>query len=516
MVRRETSLIALRGLAASFVLTVVAFLCRVDNQYMGAVREHGLLSPFLISLLCGFAATCICLAVKPSTAPRSRLVWMVLATVAGVVGLVIPGVLFFAIAPETATSIGLACAIASGLLAGFGIAVALCQWLSSFAAFPASTILVTMSLTFFTTSIVWYVLEQVGGFLVLNVVLVVCMLASGLLFPFALSFGDSRASESPGSRDGSLQADENDVQSRVIREAVGRNLKKPLTAALIGLFFNFFTLGLTFFPDRAGVVGSIPAKPLAYGVIFVIAWLVLRKSTDPGRTVMSFSYFALPIAAAIVLVTPFVSPVIDLEANPLTSALAYSGVALFFIVGLALPLCVFRNNETRTLRCMALSLIGCLLAFGIGMLVFHFLTDIAQVVSLCVMAAYLAVFMVFTMRTSGELTDLQRQVDRNASEIEELEGAGGVDRRLKACEQITEAYGLSPREAEILQLLVRGYGASYVAKRLYISGDTVRTHAKRIYEKTGVHSKDELLELVERTEGLEPFENTLVEQGIRS
>ncbi|MFR1639272.1 MAG: response regulator transcription factor [Eggerthellaceae bacterium] len=54
--------------------------------------------------------------------------------------------------------------------------------------------------------------------------------------------------------------------------------------------------------------------------------------------------------------------------------------------------------------------------------------------------------------------------------------------------------------SRILRFLSRGHGAKYIAERLCISADTVRTHCKRIYEKTGVHAKDELLELVEHAE----------------
>jgi DNA-binding CsgD family transcriptional regulator len=56
-------------------------------------------------------------------------------------------------------------------------------------------------------------------------------------------------------------------------------------------------------------------------------------------------------------------------------------------------------------------------------------------------------------------------------------------------------YGFSNREAEVFSYFIKGYSANYISKDLTISTHTVKTHIKRIYEKTGVHSKNELIAL---------------------
>jgi DNA-binding NarL/FixJ family response regulator len=48
---------------------------------------------------------------------------------------------------------------------------------------------------------------------------------------------------------------------------------------------------------------------------------------------------------------------------------------------------------------------------------------------------------------------------------------------------------LSPREAEILQLLAAGLANRQIAKQLFISEATVKTHLVHIYEKLGVDSR---------------------------
>lgn len=68
------------------------------------------------------------------------------------------------------------------------------------------------------------------------------------------------------------------------------------------------------------------------------------------------------------------------------------------------------------------------------------------------------------------------------------------------CAVAVERYGLSRREADVLDLLARGRDVPYVAEELVISKNTVRSHTKSIFAKTGVHSRQELIDLVESIE----------------
>jgi len=54
-----------------------------------------------------------------------------------------------------------------------------------------------------------------------------------------------------------------------------------------------------------------------------------------------------------------------------------------------------------------------------------------------------------------------------------------------------EQISLTPREEEILALLVEGMNYNIIAEKLYISLDTVRNHIRHIYEKLHVHSKSQ-------------------------
>jgi DNA-binding NarL/FixJ family response regulator len=52
---------------------------------------------------------------------------------------------------------------------------------------------------------------------------------------------------------------------------------------------------------------------------------------------------------------------------------------------------------------------------------------------------------------------------------------------------------LTPREAEVMELLQNGSSNAEIARELQVSIETVRTHARRIYRKLGVRTRRELL-----------------------
>lgn len=77
----------------------------------------------------------------------------------------------------------------------------------------------------------------------------------------------------------------------------------------------------------------------------------------------------------------------------------------------------------------------------------------------------------------------------------------GVHRStLAACQLLASECGLSPRETDVMVQTVRGFSRRAVAQELCLSEETVKTHLGRVYQKTQVHARQELIELVARRE----------------
>lgn len=63
---------------------------------------------------------------------------------------------------------------------------------------------------------------------------------------------------------------------------------------------------------------------------------------------------------------------------------------------------------------------------------------------------------------------------------------------------IGQYHALTSREQDILLLLLEGRNVPAISDKLVVSRNTVKSHIKSIYRKTGVHSRQELLDFVEK------------------
>ena len=71
----------------------------------------------------------------------------------------------------------------------------------------------------------------------------------------------------------------------------------------------------------------------------------------------------------------------------------------------------------------------------------------------------------------------------------------GINHQIDLAFRTFGASILSPREKDVLELMLRGYGTDTSAKRLDIAVETVRRHRKSIYRKLDVSSQTDLFSL---------------------
>ncbi|MDJ1650605.1 MULTISPECIES: helix-turn-helix transcriptional regulator [Gordonibacter] len=79
-------------------------------------------------------------------------------------------------------------------------------------------------------------------------------------------------------------------------------------------------------------------------------------------------------------------------------------------------------------------------------------------------------------------------------------GATSASTLEQRCAAIGAAHGLTDREQEIFEYLARGRNVRFIQEALVVSYNTVKTHVSHVYAKLDVHSHQELIDLVERTQ----------------
>lgn len=68
--------------------------------------------------------------------------------------------------------------------------------------------------------------------------------------------------------------------------------------------------------------------------------------------------------------------------------------------------------------------------------------------------------------------------------------------RERACERLSASHGLTAREAEVLLMISEGNSKQAIADKLVVTLSTVQAHSKTIYRKLAVHSRQEVINLV--------------------
>ena len=106
---------------------------------------------------------------------------------------------------------------------------------------------------------------------------------------------------------------------------------------------------------------------------------------------------------------------------------------------------------------------------------------------ICICVVMLPLFLHLQKRFDTAPADEQERPADSASSIQ------GKDVLL----EIIDAYKLSAREAEVLRFLSKGRSVPYMREAMTLSKSTIETHIKHIYAKVDVHSKQELIDLIE-------------------
>lgn len=254
----------------------------------------------------------------------------------------------------------------------------------------------------------------------------------------------------------------------------------------------------------------------AFVLIGVAVWMLL--SGGEGKEDLLFSFSVLLVVAGFII-----APFTFLTGLPSANALLRIGVRCFDMLVWLVVLSVGRRNLLALLPTYAL--IRCMNAVGtdIGAVAGHTTNDLvgtngdaAMLIAETVLFAFVAFLWLgfrkfsFTdtirgvvgMGASADCARVRNELSENESvpqgEREDAPMGVAVAPSIEdRCRFIGAECGLTERETEIFAMLARGRNGQFVMDHYVVSRNTVKSHVKHIYAKLGVHSQQELIDLVE-------------------
>lgn len=78
--------------------------------------------------------------------------------------------------------------------------------------------------------------------------------------------------------------------------------------------------------------------------------------------------------------------------------------------------------------------------------------------------------------------------------------------RQERVDPLFDSWGLTSREKEVALILAQGRSQTWIADSLHVSINTVNSHVRHIYQKAGIHNRQELIDLVVSGKSLETGE----------
>ncbi len=367
---------------------------------------------------------------------------------------------------------------------GSGIMVQLAGWLQTYARVTPEQTLVYIASSFALGNlfrpflIVWTDLAFLSGFSV-------CCLAGSSALLFSVSRRSPNLQPCWRATVGAVGAEQNRTDKTGEPDdpkgdwSLTETVKASINFVTVGFALFFFADGVMALPPEkyanAHSIG-IPMAATLLATALSFAFIPLLRKDARYDAVHDRLFFLLPIFATFGAFFAFIRM---LDANgAVKNALALSGDtsdACLKTMALFLISLKCRERGISIERLVSPVLILSSLLYVAGIASYAALQEQAMYV-------FLVICMLYILALS--LAAARRATLNTGARIE------------KNCAAVADAFELSSREAEILRLFASEYPISAIAEQLYISPETVKTHRKRIYAKTGVHKQEELLRLV--------------------
>jgi len=138
------------------------------------------------------------------------------------------------------------------------------------------------------------------------------------------------------------------------------------------------------------------------------------------------------------------------------------------------------------------------LFLGISLATFTFSTHSPFIISLVYCVLLYLVLIVIALYAGSVIFDYENFI-QNTDTLQPILIANEEKKPWgKKIELVAKRSNLTSRQREVLHYVARGHNAEHIAKEMYLSLATVKSHIYAIYKKTHVHSQQELINIVEK------------------
>lgn len=283
-----------------------------------------------------------------------------------------------------------------------------------------------------------------------------------------------------------------------------------LCVGFLGFTWEFIAEFGTHDPSMTILFQILPSANLVAIVILLVVWLKFYEKID----FVVLYQVIFPIVATAFLFLPFAS-------YPLNLILVALSSAFFCVASVTMQVtCIqfskrYKINTTVIIGIFAgvvYLLMTC--GFAVGRSVFSSAHGTMELLIIAMLSVYACTIILFALRV-GHRKEGERSGRRHsdvkpsfqtesangfADEKSLLANMGEVqfeDQLVTRCKELADKYGLTAREQEVLLLLARGRNLPYISEKLFVSKNTIRSHSKSIYTKLNIHTKQELMDLVD-------------------
>lgn len=466
-------------LAWLFLLSFSPVFSRTAESALGAWRGWMLIALFVLLLVVSIVA--------PVIEGRGRIVAVLGASGAGVT----LGTLLFAMSSALVVpALGAVVALA---FATFGLAGLLLGWAHMCARMVRRGRVGVTATAAIVGSAVYLLLVPLPGAIALALGAILPIAAAGVLQQAMLAPSSEAIERAEAANGGSARP-------------TGLLYERAFAITIVGfgLLLSLVSRGLA----PIVLVQQLPAGPLFVGaflateIVVTVYMIRVAHREDPN---VAFRPTGLLVAIGF-LALPLAGPALA----PLSMALSFAGIGAFLVYYWIVMGNISQRFSWPPSRVYAqglcLLLLGAALGEGAAALLALLAADEPQRVAFIAIVALFALAFTFWMKVEGavfasEPIDAAELAIAAAPEAEGAEERDRARKRTLAIDGVTARYGISAREGQIIELLLRGRNVPYICDELFIAKSTVETHVKHIYAKLGISSRQQLIDLVEQAEG---------------